>query len=488
MKMDEDIRGGSAPKEITPETAGAEMADSYEPQGDSLSEDTSGSRWTVDSTIKGVKRISTHPSTGIKKIEVWTTGRTGKTMLGSEAVGGWKTRGYRVDGKFFHQHKDAVNHLKSKTQDMKECVELDEDLTDKTIKPNDKIKVARVIADMLGVEKADSLSPEAAIEAAMRKVKTKRITPDMAAVLKKMVELARDVGVKVNDTSIPKSVSEAMVVRTKQDNISGDILRSRDHMRLAKANQGVVEPVDPSEVGHTLEPDDHLRRMKVKMKTEDVASADYKVGDGGRKYPAHRVTFKASGAQGNPTGRGEDPNKNHSVNHKPLLKPVREDVNIDEDDLNDIANDVDGEEDVLDVYCDDELTIVDADTGECVECDEEVNEQALMEVLSRIERMRAKMRFARSSAKRSRRLQIVLHRHSDTKTLNKRARRLAVNLLKQKMLKKPVSQMTVDEKERVEKMLAQRKGLIDRLAMKLIPRVRKIENERLSHPRVTKKQ
>jgi hypothetical protein len=114
-----------------------------------------------------------------------------------------------------------------------------------------------------------------------------------------------------------------------------------------------------------------------------------------------------------------------------------------------------------------------------------INTEILSEVLSRIERMKAKIRFARTAPKRERRMQIALKRRSDTKTLNKRARRVAIALMKQRIMKKPAAQLTVSEKERVERMLASRKAVIDRLAMKLTPRVRKIETDRLSHSKAT---
>jgi hypothetical protein len=173
------------------------------------------------------------------------------------------------------------------------------------------------------------------------------------------------------------------------------------------------------------------------------------------------------------------------------LKEEAEDEfdDISDDELDTIANSVTHEDHVMDAYDDDEFTFVDPETGEEIENeDESVNEGLMMEVLSRIERMRARARFRQTAAKRERKLQIVLKRRSDTKTLNKRARRLAINMLKQRIMKKPVSQMSISEKERVERMLQTRKPLIDRLTMKMIPRVRQIESQRLSHSKVTKAQ
>lgn len=148
------------------------------------------------------------------------------------------------------------------------------------------------------------------------------------------------------------------------------------------------------------------------------------------------------------------------------------------------------DDDYLDVYDEDELGIVDAETGEELPEDEpeekELEESALWEVLSRIERMKAKSRIRRTSAKRERATKIALKRYSNTATINKRARRLAVKLIKQRMLRgRDPSKLSVGEKERIERTLEQRKAIIGRIATRLAPRVRKIEKARLSHSKYT---
>lgn len=58
--------------------------------------------------------------------------------------------------------------------------------------------------------------------------------------------------------------------------------------------------------------------------------------------------------------------------------------------------------------------------------------------------------------------------------------------MKKRLAKKPLEKLSVSEKERVEATIAKRKRAIDRLAMRLAPRVKKTENERLSHRSYTK--
>ena len=132
------------------------------------------------------------------------------------------------------------------------------------------------------------------------------------------------------------------------------------------------------------------------------------------------------------------------------------------------------------------VMVHDAETGEEIKEELDVSEEAILEVLSRSERMRAKARFARSKSKRERRMMIALRTRSNTTRLNSRSRKLAVKLMKQKLAKKPLSQLSVGEKERIERTIQKRKKVIDRMALKLAPRIRKIENDRLSHKKVTK--
>ena len=141
------------------------------------------------------------------------------------------------------------------------------------------------------------------------------------------------------------------------------------------------------------------------------------------------------------------------------------------------------EDEYLEAYEDDELSIIDDETGEHIA---ELKEELINEVLSRAERIRAKLRFARSEAKRERRTKIALKTRSNTATLNKRARRLAIATMKKRLAKKPLDKLSVAEKERLEATIAKRKKVIDRIAMRLVPRVKKIESDRLTHKNYTK--
>ena len=163
-----------------------------------------------------------------------------------------------------------------------------------------------------------------------------------------------------------------------------------------------------------------------------------------------------------------------------------DELDLDDAELDKMAKEVNHEDDILDAYDDHELGIIDDETGEEVEKDVKEELETMNEVLSRAERLKAKVRFARSASKRARKTKLALKSRSSAKTLNSRARKLAVNLLKKRIARKPLDKLTLGEKERIEKIISKKKVLVNRLAMRLVSRVKKIETDRLSHKKYTK--
>jgi len=164
----------------------------------------------------------------------------------------------------------------------------------------------------------------------------------------------------------------------------------------------------------------------------------------------------------------------------------KEEEEFTESEIDEIVNSA-TDEDIMELYEEEELVIIDEETGEELPVAEGEDKIDLMEVLSRQERMRAKVRLRRTSSKRERSTKIALKRFSSTTTINKRARRLAIKLMKGRMLRgRDPAKISVGEKERIEKQLAKRKTVIGRVAQRLVSRVRKVEKARMSHGKVTK--
>ena len=133
------------------------------------------------------------------------------------------------------------------------------------------------------------------------------------------------------------------------------------------------------------------------------------------------------------------------------------------------------------------MSLIDEETGEELQQHPDEDKISIMEVLSRTERMKAKFRLRRTASKRARSTKIALKRYSSTDTINKRARRLAIMLMKKRMLRgRNPSQVSVGEKERIERAIAKRKNIVGRIASKLVSRIRKVEKARMSHSKFTK--
>jgi hypothetical protein len=459
---------------------------------------------------------------------------------------------------------------------------------------------------MLGVEKAETLSPDVAINSGLRLMKNKRMTPELINVLKKMLNLAGTVGINVDKTLIPKALQEETetnhritvhykkswsneplkksyrmdhstpdkevednhtklfggeIIKIERHKIDEAITKFKDFVKTDKqgplSDKEAADLITPpqktkipddehTETGNSLDvkDDDSLRKMKSKYMTEsfvvrdpsgkvvhvaytenlakrkseelskntntkhtvhfvraaaveeDMQSADFKINpQTGRKYRARHINFAASKMGASPVGDQEDEDEQKgpiTIKTKPLMKRVSEETEkedgFSEKDLEDMADTVDEPEDVEDVYDGEEFEVVDAETGEVHndEFDKGVNEELINEVMSRMARMKARAHFMQSKSKRSRRLQIALRTRSNTQTLNKRAHSLAIKMLKQRIMKKPLAKMSISEKERAEKFIQQKKSLVNRLALKLISRIRKVETNRLSHKKFTK--
>ena len=118
-----------------------------------------------------------------------------------------------------------------------------------------------------------------------------------------------------------------------------------------------------------------------------------------------------------------------------------------------------------------------AEVFECTDS-EEMKASALAEALSRQARLKMRMNMKRNKARIAAKRRLALKRHSTPEVLKKRARKLAIKMLKKRYAKKAPSEMSVAEKERVEKIIKTKGSLISRLTMKMIPTVRKIEQDR----------
>jgi len=173
---------------------------------------------------------------------------------------------------------------------------------------------------------------------------------------------------------------------------------------------------------------------------------------------------------------GEKDDENDHLRRRKINYKIHEDEDLDDAELDKILSELSDDDFIEDCYDDDEFELVDEDTGEPLEEDYDFSE--LNEVLSRVERIRARVRMRRTKSKRQRAVKIALKRRSNTQTLTRRARKMAIKTLKQRFSRKPINQLSVGEKERLEHRMKKMKSTVTRLATRMIPRVRSIEKAR----------
>ena len=522
------------------------------------------------------------------------------------------------DNKVYEVTKRGSNHLLVRDmdgnlvskwiQDVKE-VEMNESkekgLTDKTVRKTDRIKVARMIAMMLGVDNPESGTPEALVNMGLRKVRVKALNPEALRLVNKILALAKSYEIKYDANLVPSKLKEEKlpsvkkVDTSKKNNIAGDILTPSDFRKLKKMSEDEKNESDfdtenkgnKTEVGTSLVADDkdNLRRQKVKYQTEDTslpqqaARSQKKIAKA--KQMADHESERLSLAKKH--SREKEQLAKESTNKLPKLSQLMKNANEEKDDLedacwkgykavglkdkngkkvpncvpvkeetelqkvqrhltdlaqleldvkdadpqlldhiaekreellaqqaelsegkfkedvsdyendiqitdfsdseiDDIVNDITDDEIFDEILADveeDDIMVVDDEGNEVEDEEDELDEETkakLDEVLTRAGRIKTKINLRKTKAKRQRGAKIALKRRSTTKVANKRARRLAIKALKKRFLQgRDPSKLSVSERERIERIIAKKKSVINRIALKMVPRVRKMENQRM---------
>ena len=118
--------------------------------------------------------------------------------------------------------------------------------------------------------------------------------------------------------------------------------------------------------------------------------------------------------------------------------------------------------------------------------DDMIND-VLDEVMSKMVRMK-KARMMKVKGKQiARKRKIAMKRKANPEKLKKRAMKKARDIVAKKILKdRDKSDLSISGKENLEKRLAKKKGVIAKIAKRILPQVRKAENERLAKKREKK--
>lgn len=334
---------------------------------------------------------------------------------------------------------------------------LEEALSDKTIKGADKLKVARIIGTFLSVDNAEAMSsPALIVNTGLRNMRKLPMTRDNKRIIDRVLSLAQTAGIDYDEKLIPAQLQE---VSTLDAEVVPAIEKSKEEDDELESN-------DNKAIGHSLIDANHpmpdtLRRQKRK---HHLGEADEFVPE-----PVDKTIKNVDFMQGI-----DDDN-----------------FDMSDEEIDAMLANIDDWDDIIDAYDDDEFSFVDPETGEEFEDEDDeeytFSEATLLEVLSRQERIRGKLRMRKTKSKRMRSAKLALKRFSSSTVINRRARRLAVNTLKKKLIQgRDPKSLSVGEKERVERLLAKRKNVINRIALKMTAKVRKIEKHRMSAKNFTK--
>lgn len=140
--------------------------------------------------------------------------------------------------------------------------------------------------------------------------------------------------------------------------------------------------------------------------------------------------------------------------------------------------------DVKDLYPEDEEELV----KELEKHEEEPIQEELEEGLSASARIKKKMSFLRHKSKTTISRKIKMRRAAPTNIIIKRAKVAARRAMYKKLLRgRDKSQLSASEKSTIEARVARMKNLQSALAQKMVPKIRKLEQQRLSRLRSKKK-
>lgn len=247
-------------------------------------------------------------------------------------------------------------------------------------------------------------------------------------------------------------------------------------------------------INYGAEEDEPIVDTKIKSDT-DVATGKKKrkgigasMTDSGESTHVQKAKAKKISEEFNDSDDVNDPEE--LAKFLVMIKSVLPET---DDDYSDLARNVINVSDVIPVYDPEELSIIDANTGEFVApiCNGlfEGKIVQLDEVLSVSDRIKAAYKMVKMHNLMQRKLMIALNHHATQDVLQRRAQRLAEHMIKSKLTGgRPYEELSYSERMRIDELVRSKKAAIQILAMALLPRIREIEQTRLNHSIFTKAQ
>ena len=143
-------------------------------------------------------------------------------------------------------------------------------------------------------------------------------------------------------------------------------------------------------------------------------------------------------------------------------------------------------EDLVDLYDDDELEYVDA--PELEKEDEEDDKEDMQEAITPAGRLKKKFAAMRTKTRRNMARNLALKRVSTPDRIKSRSIRAARRMVYKRLLRnRDISTVSAAEKTRLEAQVKRMAPMVARLSVRIMPKVRKLEQSRIIHARSRKK-
>jgi hypothetical protein len=169
-----------------------------------------------------------------------------------------------------HHHADYINHAihdidqvraqyhMEKEEGMEESMKTFKELIEMKFSSSDKIKVARIIADALGVPDVEkSSSADQLVNNALRKIRNKPMRPEYMSVLKNMLQTAREAGINYDEKLVPGKIEEGYdEIETSDTKLDKRGRKIRAHTLRFKNSE---KEDDKEEVKEGLKPEHNMR-------------------------------------------------------------------------------------------------------------------------------------------------------------------------------------------------------------------------------------
>lgn len=367
---------------------------------------------------------------------------------------------------------------------------------------NEQFKVANAIAKVLNISEDKTKSPTEIINTSLSNISI--LSEDSTIIVSKLLDLAESIGINYNKktfNSIYKSnltEGQLRLAMERAERYGRRYPNPIDNQWALAEGKAPSIVVDKSKSGNmaSLRPDDEKKLINMNLgifNDENDLPAETKkeienLSKTGHKNP-NTPSYGVGETELSHVGSSLTPGKSGTDTiDRMKVKYMKEEHCCEDESEEDIDKMIDkaSDDDFLHSYDPDELHVIDSETGEKIDTKDNVNEEILSEVLSTMERIKAKLRMAKYSSKIERKRMLALRKHSNSKQINKRARHMAVHLMRKKLLKGAIyEKLSVGEKARIDKIIEKKAAVIGRMAMKLAPKVRKFEQERLSHNQFT---